>query len=98
MKLVFLSRASLDLEEIYQYGFDTFGELQADEYAASLDNCFQTILKDPEIGRLDTRVFPAVRRHEHKNHVICYDILNGEVVIVRLLHKSMNFLTKFSAN
>lgn len=97
MKLVLSRRASQDFDEIYQYGFSKFGEHQADKYAINLSSCLETISLNPEIGRFDTRVSPAIRRHEHLNHIICYDVIENEIIIVRILHKSMNFLRNFNA-
>lgn len=88
-----LSRAvAQDLEDIYLYGFIHFGEVQADNYAETLENQIGIICSNPEIGRMDTRVNPAVRRFESESHVIFYDIDDNHIVIVRILHGATDYV------
>lgn len=93
MELVFSRQASKDFDEIYQYGFSRFGEIQADNYAAKLVSCFKNLCTNPEIGRLDARVKPAIRRFEIGSHIVCYDLFKDQIIIVRILRKSVNFLS-----
>lgn len=93
MKNIKLSRqASLDVDEIYLYGLINFGEDQADLYLAKIQNCLKTLQTNSEIGRLDTRVNPAIRRFDFERHVIFYDINDTEIVVVRIIHCSMDFV------
>jgi toxin ParE1/3/4 len=92
MKLRISEAAAQDIEEIYLYGFLNFGEAQADHYAEGLRNALQLLCSSPFIGRLDGRVNPAVRRFEFERHVIFYDAAQSEIVIVRVLHRSMDFI------
>ena len=97
MKLKISKAASQDIENIYLYGFLTFGETQADVYIAALNDRFELLCSNPEIGRLDTRVNPAVRRFDFESHVIFYDAEDKHILVVRVLHKSMDFVKHLSA-
>ena len=97
MKLKISKAASQDIENIYLYGFLTFGETQADVYIAALNDRFELLCSNPEIGRLDTRVNPAVRRFDFESHVIFYDAEDNHILVVRVLHKSMDFVKHLSA-
>tara|TARA_E500000331_G_C16773901_1_gene505032 strand:- start:84 stop:380 length:297 start_codon:yes stop_codon:yes gene_type:complete len=93
MKNIKLSKqASIDIDEMYLYGFITFGEDQADLYSEKIKNCLQTLQQNPEIGRLETRVNPAVRRFDIERHVIFYDLTDTDIVIVRIIHCSTDFI------
>jgi toxin ParE1/3/4 len=89
-------QASQDIEDIYIYGFINFGESQADQYSTKLLKCFDLLCSNPEIGRLDSRVNPAVRRFNSESHVVFYDIEDGALFIVRILHRSVDFIQHLS--
>lgn len=97
MKLKISKAASQDMENIYLYGFLTFGESQADIYMGALSDRFGLLCSNPEIGRLDARVNPAVRRFDFESHVIFYDAEDDHILVVRILHKSMDFVKHLSA-
>jgi toxin ParE1/3/4 len=91
------NRASHDVEDIYLYGFITFGEEQADLYSLRMHTCIDILCANPEIGRLDIRVNPAVRRFDFESHVIFYDVEDGLIFIVRTLHRSVDFVQHLSS-
>ncbi len=45
------SEAENDLIEIYVYGFQKFGERQAEKYFSELEDCFQVLSASPLICR-----------------------------------------------
>ncbi len=85
-------KAAQDIETIYLYGFIHFGEAQADEYAAIFKDRIDILSQYPEIGRLDSRINPAVRRFDIESHVVFYDVFQDHILIVRILHKATNFI------
>ena len=96
--LKFSQQASRDIDEIYLYGLINFGEDQADIYFEKVKNLvLETLCCNPEIGRLDTRVNPAIRRLDFESHVIFYDVTETDIVIVRILHGSMDFVKHLSS-
>lgn len=84
--------AAQDIEEIYLYGYIQFGEAQADIYASMLENRIALICANPKIGRVDSRVNPAIRRFECERHVIFYDLLVDHILIVRILHGATDYV------
>ena len=92
----FSKQSSRDIEEIYLYGLINFGEEQADLYASKMKDFLEIMRSNPEIGRLDTRVNPAIRRFDFESHVIFYDISDKDLLIVRILHGSMDFVNHLS--
>ena len=92
MKYKISSAATRDIEEIYLYGFIQFGEAQADHYAETLENRIAIICAHPRLGRIDSRVNPAIRRFECERHVIFYDLFEDHILIVRILDGATDFV------
>ena len=84
--------ADNDLIEIYIYGFKQFGELQAEDYFSDLESCFQLLSETPHICRERKEFNPNVRIHHHGSHLVIYIIQTDHILIVRILHDSMDIL------
>jgi len=84
------SEAKNDLTEIYIYGYEKFGETQAEKYFSELEDCFQIISKTPLISRERTEFTPHVRIHHHGRHLVIYVTQDTQILIVRILHDSMD--------
>lgn len=83
--------ADQKLEEIYEYTFLHFGEVQADQYYFKLHETFVFLSTQPRIGR----AFFDYRRHEHESHVIFYKIEEDFILIVKILHEREEIEGKF---
>lgn len=79
-------RADDELFEIFLYGFEWFGETQAERYRAGLQHCFELLAANPRLGRAADIVSPGLHRHEHASHVILYEEEPGGVLIVAIVH------------
>lgn len=44
-------KADIDLQQVYFYSFEHFGEAQADTYTFELAACFQLLADQPRLGR-----------------------------------------------
>lgn len=96
-RIKFAKQASLDIDDMYLYGLINFGEDQADLYSEKIQNGLKTIQANPEIGRLVSKVNPAIRRFDFERHVIFYDINDDAILIVRIIHCSMDFVKHLSS-
>lgn len=89
------TKSVTDLDDIYEYTALNFGLPQARNYLNGLDDCFEILAQQPARGRRADRIAPELRRYEYRSHVVFY-IPEGEgVMIVRVLHKSMDALKHF---
>lgn len=79
-------RAQRDLFDIFIFGIQQFGERQAEAYAASLEHCFSLLGDNPRMGRLAETIAPAVRRHEHRAHIVLYEQSEEGVLILAVVH------------
>lgn len=83
-------RAASDLAEIADYTIAEFGIDQARHYRDQLQACFQSLLANPQLGR-SAEVAPGVRRIRQQAHVVFYRVERDELLVVRVLHHSMDF-------
>ena len=77
--------AQADIEGIYRYSYENFGERQADIYYQGLEECFELLSENPRMGREFNEIVQGLRRHEHERHVVYYEIEDMDVLILRIL-------------
>lgn len=82
--------ADHDLIEIYVHGFQTFGEPQAERYFSELEACFHVLSETPLMCRDRTEFTPPVRIRHHGRHLVIYILHTDGILIVRVLHDSMD--------
>jgi toxin ParE1/3/4 len=87
---VLASDADADLQSIYWFTHERWGENQAEQYIDGLFSTFETLAQYPELGRSRPELNAKVRSFAHKRHVIYYMALAGEIGISRVLHGSMD--------
>jgi len=84
-------KASADVDEIYEYTIVNFGIEQARRYLLGLGDCFQALTENPLQGRAAGELASELRRYEYQSHVVFYREMEQYTLIVRVLHKSMDF-------
>lgn len=84
-------RAVSDLGDIADYSIAEFSIGQARKYRNQLQACFDSLLDNPQLGRSADDIAPHLRRIRQQAHVIFYVATTDEVLIVRVLHHSMDF-------
>ena len=82
--------AADDLDEIYEYSILNFGLDQAQTYLLGLQSQFQILAEHPMYGRPAPHLAPDLRRSEYQSHVIFYQPDEAGVLIVRVLHATMD--------
>jgi len=86
-----LSRlAAADLEEIAEYTIERFGINQARRYRDGLKTCFDQLEENPTLGREAEQLARGLHRFEHQSHVVFYKNKPENLLIVRVLHSSMD--------
>jgi len=84
-------KASADVDDIYEYTIVNFGIEQARTYLHGLSDCFKTLAENPLRGRAADELAPELRRYEYQSHVVFYREMEQYTLIVRVLHKRMDF-------
>ena len=83
-------KAAADLDGIHEYSVVNFGTAQARNYLNRLHERFEFLARQPMLGRRASRFAPELRRYEYRSHVAFYVPDDSGVMIVRMLHKSMD--------
>jgi toxin ParE1/3/4 len=79
--------AENDLADIAAYTVKTFGVAQAIVYRDGLIRAFEFLAENPGAVRLRTELKPPLRAHRFQSHLIVYDLLPDEgILIVRDRH------------
>lgn len=87
MSSFFLSAdADSDLQDIYAYSLEVWGEKQAERYLRSLYDAFEKLAINLEIGRLRPELGRQVRSFPRGSHMIFYMRWQDEAAILRVLH------------
>ena len=82
-------RAEQDLQEIADFTRDHWGTKQCLIYLDALESCCQRLADLPSLGRACDDLRPGYFRMEHGRHVIFYRLVEGGVLVVRILHVRM---------
>jgi len=80
----------MDLEAIAEYSIERFGIEQARHYRDQLRASFDQLAENPELGRRAEQLSAGLRRYEHCSHIIFYQAVDSEFLIVRVLHYRMD--------
>lgn len=89
--------ADADLQDIYIYTDEIWGERQATIYLHGLYDVFGHIGRNPLMGRMRRELGDGIRSFPHGAHVVFFMSWQGEVAIVRVLHGAMDFESLFDA-
>ncbi len=82
--------ATEDIDSIIDYTVENFGYKAMIEYHQSLEHCFKTLADNPLMGLPSDFIKEKYYRFNHQSHVVFYQILSSELLIIRVLHKSMD--------
>jgi toxin ParE1/3/4 len=84
-------KASADVDDMYEYTIVNFGIEQARTYLHGLRHCFKALAENPLQGRTADELASELRRYEYQSHVVFYREMEQYTLIVRVLHKRMDF-------
>ena len=82
--------AEQDLIDIYLYGIEHFGLIQAERYSESLQAKIDTIAENPNFGSDCGFVRDGLQRYESVSHAIYFQRISEGVRILRILHGRMD--------
>lgn len=97
-QLIISDLASIDLEQIFQYSIETFGENKALEYLENFHIKFEKLEKMPGIGHFHSSLIQNVRVMNFESHNVLYKINEHKMVIeiLRIVHQKINLDTLFN--
>ena len=88
--------AQKDIREIGLYTQREWGAAQRRKYLSSMEQQFDNIAQSPFLAAEYKEFMPPVRILPHKKHLIVYLVEDGGVLIIRILHASMDIPAQLS--
>lgn len=90
LKLNITPKAESDLIGVWAYTCEEWGVDQADKYLDQLEAGMKQLINHPSLGTNYAHVLPGYRRLQVEHHAVFYQVLENEVLIVRVLHEDMD--------
>ena len=91
VRLLFLPRAQLDLEDIWDYSAAHWGTERAERYIRQLWQHAEEIAAQPRLGQSCDGTREGYRKYRAGSHVLFYRSGDGGIEIVRILHERMDY-------
>jgi toxin ParE1/3/4 len=82
--------AEQDLEAIWTYTAQQWGVMQADRYIDFLTAAFDVLSQSPKTAPACDHIRSGYRRQSVERHMIYFRITQYGIVVVRVLHDSMD--------
>ena len=89
-------RALLDLESIYKYSLQQWGVTRAETYLTEINKAFESRANHDKLGRDYSRVSADLYAYNIAAHVIFYTPTHTGILVIRVLHKSMDHVRHLS--
>ncbi len=83
-------RAQEELQGIWQYTLDKWGQEQAESYLQALENAFHRLLTHPESGYRRPDIFSGCHHLKVRKHLVFYTIAGDYVEVLAVLHQQMD--------
>lgn len=82
--------AQADLENIWDYTVERWGEAQAEDYTRNIQAACEALSEGTMISRSAEEVRAGYRKVAVGSHVMFFRMGSGVVEIIRILHQSMD--------
>lgn len=82
--------AARDMESIWSYTFQRWGQDQADRYADLLIATFAELAVKPKMAPACDHIRPGYRRRSVGRHIVYFRISDYGIAIIRILHSKMD--------
>ena len=83
--------ARKDLIEIGRFTTEKWGKRQRNKYLKQLDDAFELLARQPEIGRDADDIKPGYKKFSQGSHIIFYRAgTESKIVVIRILHNNMD--------
>ena len=82
--------AATDIRQIARFTQDQWGADQRRRYLTGLNHEFEVLSRNPEMAPERREFTPPVRIRRYGRHIVVYVIEGDAILIVRVLHQSMD--------
>lgn len=87
-------KAETDIREIGRYTEAEWGRAQRRLYLSGMETCFRHLAGNPRLAAARAEFSPPVRIQRYEKHLIVYAEEDDGILIVRVLHESMDVPTR----
>lgn len=84
-------RARQDIEQIWSYSLDNFGEQRATEYIEAIRAAFKLLQQNPGLARGAEGGRPNLMKFRVGSHILYFHATVQSIDVVRILHGRMDF-------
>ena len=84
-------KAIEDLEKIYEYSYQEFGNARAAQYIRDLDTVFHKLADEPTSSIDYSHVRPGLMAYRVVSHLVFFKSSIYGITILRVLHKTMDY-------
>lgn len=95
-QIILSPRSKADLADIYAYTLQSWGKAQADTYLDKIEQSFNQLLDNPQMGRERSDVKDGYRCLNIEKHVLFYKMVKTEIHILGVLHSRMDAVNQLS--
>lgn len=90
-KVVLRQKAIDDLNNIWDYTFETWSETQADKYYATIKMVCNGISENPNVGKEYDGINKNLLGLKSGKHIIFYQVISDDrIEVIRILHERMD--------
>ncbi len=82
--------AKNDLQNIWNYTLEVWGEGKADEYIVEFFNRFEWLSEQPMLGKHRPEIKEGCYSYPQAEHIIFYELRNQYIAIIGIPHQSMD--------
>jgi toxin ParE1/3/4 len=83
-------RAAADIDDIWEYTNERWGERQAVIYIRLIQSAIDAVAANPKAGRTCDEVRAGYRKYPVGSHVVFYLVTTATITVVRILHQRMD--------
>ena len=97
VKISFRQKANEDLNNIWNYTYESWSETQADKYYATIKFACKGIGENPDIGKEYIGISRKLLGLKSGKHIIFYHLISeNEIEIIRILHERMDLKNRLT--
>lgn len=83
-------RAQRDVEAIWDYTVETWGDAQAETYIRQIEAALKVLADTPEIARACDDIRAGYRKYPVGAHIVFFRATAKQLAVIRILHQSMD--------
>jgi toxin ParE1/3/4 len=97
LNVVLSEPAEEDFIGLLQYSWERWGDTQPLSYASQVESALENLSRFPSIGKERDECFSGCRSYLVGRHCIYYQVVAGTILVVRILHQSIDATSVFDA-